>query len=195
MLDESSTRLWKTMTRNLGEVERSPFASDRHPAALLEEDLLTQCQLRRQRRSGPGGQHRNKVETAVMITHTPTGIRGEASERRSQEENRARALFRLRINLALAVRMPVDWESFATSPLWKSRCRAGRVSVNPGHSDFPALLAEAIDVLTATDFDVKSSAERLGCSSSQLIKFLQLEPRAMEALNRQRRTQGKSPYR
>jgi hypothetical protein len=166
-----------------------------HPATLAEANLLADCELRRQRRSGPGGQHRNKVETAVVITHQPTGIRGEASERRSQEENRQRALFRLRVNLALQVRADVARERFSVSALWESRCHAGRVSINSEHADFPALLSEALDVLAAKEMDVKQVAVVLGCSTSQLIKFLQQEPRAIALVNEQRRAQGKPVYR
>jgi hypothetical protein len=75
-----------------------------HPAALPIERLLADCRVERLRRSGPGGQHRNKVETAVRLLHVPTGVTGEASERRSQEENRRMAVARLRVNLALECR-------------------------------------------------------------------------------------------
>ncbi|MEX0933711.1 MAG: PCRF domain-containing protein [Candidatus Paceibacterota bacterium] len=44
------------------------------------------------RSSGPGGQNVNKRETAVRITHTPTGISAHASTGRTQAENRERAL-------------------------------------------------------------------------------------------------------
>lgn len=47
------------------------------------------------RGSGPGGQHRNKVSTAIRITHRPTGIVVQAEEERSQTANRRRALGRL----------------------------------------------------------------------------------------------------
>ncbi len=183
------------MTRNSGADNRR-VASDRtHPAAVTEEILLRDCELRRQRRSGPGGQHRNKVETAVVITHVPTGICGEASERRSQEENRCRALFRLRVNLALQVRSPLTRDQLVASELWTSRCRAGRLVINPEHADFPALLAEGLDVLAAAELDARQAAALLGCSSSQLIRFLQHEPRAMGWVNDQRRANGQPIYR
>ena len=69
-----------------------------HPAAISPEVLLRQCVESRTRRSGPGGQHRNKVETAVVLRHEPTGVTAEASERRSQAENRIVALARLRLS-------------------------------------------------------------------------------------------------
>src|SRR5688572_18836128 len=154
-----------------------------HPATLPVDELLASCTVQRTRRSGPGGQHRNKVETAVVITHRPTGIRGQASERRSQAENRQRAVFRLRVNLALQVRSNGSQKPPLISELWRSRCRNGRLSINAEHADFPALLAEALDVLTATEWDAKSASQVLGCSTSQLIKFMQLEPRAIELIN------------
>jgi hypothetical protein len=164
-----------------------------HPAALDPEALLAACETRFTRRSGPGGQNRNKVETAVILTHRPTGVTAEASERRTQGENLKAALFRLRLNLALQVRRTVE-ASEPPSGLWRARCRDGRVAVNPSHDDFPALLAEALDRLHARGDDPKPAAADLGCTPSQLVKLLKDEPRAWLALNDRRRRLGLRPF-
>ena len=158
-----------------------------HPAAINPEALLALCETTRTRRSGPGGQNRNKVETAIVLKHRPTGIVAEANERRTQGENLRVALFRLRLNLALEWRREFDG---TPSDLWRSRCRGGRIVVSPEHDDFPALLAEALDAVAANDFDVKRAAESLECSSSQLIKFLKDEPRALKMVNDKRHALG-----
>ena len=69
------------------------------PGADLEA-LEKECRVEFTRGSGPGGQHRNKVETVVRLTHLPTGIVVTGSERRSQGRNRQAALERLAKKLA-----------------------------------------------------------------------------------------------
>ena len=186
--------------------------SPAHPASVEIEKLLADCQVSKTRRGGPGGQHRNKVESAVVITHLPTGVMGEAGERRSQHENRDVAIQRLRVNLALAVRTPgleIDSApqpdeggqqrvsiqySQLVSPLWKQRLESqGRLQVSSRHSDFPALLAEALDTLQHTNWSLKTAAAALLTTSSQLLKLLKLDYRGIELVNRQRANSGLKP--
>ena len=64
-----------------------------------DDQLLAECQVETFRAGGPGGQHQNKTESGVRLTHRPTGIVVTARESRSQHRNRARALDRLRAAL------------------------------------------------------------------------------------------------
>src|SRR5262245_26967320 len=59
------------------------------------ESLERDCDLEFFVAGGPGGQHRNKVETGVRLTHRPTGIVVTATERRSQSANRDAAYDRM----------------------------------------------------------------------------------------------------
>jgi protein subunit release factor B len=74
-----------------------PFRYEDIPADV--KALARDCELSFYRASGPGGQHRNKTETAVRVTHLPTGIVAAATEERSQSRNREVALERLREKL------------------------------------------------------------------------------------------------
>jgi hypothetical protein len=165
-----------------------PEARD-HPAAHDDARLLADSERKFLRRSGPGGQNRNKVETAVVLHHRPSGLIAEANERRSQAENQREALRRLRAALALEVRTAVD-PLEPPSPLWRARCQGGRIRINPDHDDVPPLLAEALDVLESLDLDPKAAAGVLGCSSSQLVKLLKVEPKALAKVNQGRVARG-----
>ena len=90
------------------------YATDR---ASLERDSDVEFLIA----GGPGGQHRNKAETGVRLTHRPTGIVVTAVERRSQHANREAAFERMaeRIQQRQRVQRPRK----ATRPTAASRTR------------------------------------------------------------------------
>jgi hypothetical protein len=161
-----------------------------HPAAMPDDVLLKQCQITFGRTRGPGGQNRNKVETAVTVTHLPTGIDGFASERRKQYENRLKAVKRLRLKLATHLRVAVHPQRHQPSELWRRRRQGPQMSVNPDNKDYPGLLAEALDVIYARKFDVAGAAGVLGITMSQLAKLVRHEKHAFTLVNQGRIDRG-----
>src|SRR6202035_4982586 len=87
---------------------RNPWTS------LTDAQLLAQCEVDTYRASGPGGQKRNKTSSAVRLRHPPSGLLVIAEESRSQHENKARALRRLR--QALFLRLRDDLADSARTP-------------------------------------------------------------------------------
>ncbi|MCA9758258.1 MAG: peptide chain release factor-like protein [Candidatus Eisenbacteria bacterium] len=84
-------------------------------------DLLADCDVVPYKASGPGGQHRNKSETAVRVTHRPTGIVKVGTESRSQSANKLRALARVWEELERRNRKPKP--RTATKPTAASKRR------------------------------------------------------------------------
>lgn len=154
--------------------------------------LLAECELHIHRTGGPGGQHRNKVETAIRLIHRPTGVTVTAGETRSQHENKARALARLREALAIGFRMPppdtIEWPASAC-PI------GGRLRVSDHNPGLAEALALVLDFFAAAGGSPAAAAERLGISSSSLTKLLADHPRAWVEANRIRAEAGAMPLR
>jgi ribosome-associated protein len=76
-----------------------PSRADRPSGTMDIDTIKAQTRVTFFRSGGPGGQHRNKVETAVRLVHGPTGLTVVAADERSQRRNLTVAFDRLRKKL------------------------------------------------------------------------------------------------
>jgi len=97
-----------------------------------DEDLLRECEVETFRSGGPGGQHVNKVETGVRLTHLPSGVVVNCREERSQHRNKANCLKKLRerverLNYRPAPRVPTRRTRAAKERTLEEKARRSRV--------------------------------------------------------------------
>ena len=171
---------------------------------LSDEALVAQCRWDAFRAAGPGGQHRDKTNTAVRITHLPTGLSATAGEARSQRENRIHALKRLRLKLALELRVSIDRATFQPPqwfvearqlpkqlrleqrglPLGAAPPRSPTLVMTPRHQHYFQGIALVMDVIAEMRGDIPKSAAMLGISTSSLFRFIEYEGQMLAAVNR-----------
>ena len=167
------------------------MANDDDFLALPDAALLGQCDLHTYKSSGPGGQHRNKVSSAVRLKHRPTGISAHGDESRRQSENKNVALCRLRMNLALQIRRPVDISSPRVPPLL-AECiftpRGGqtpagihRIQFGRKDSRFWPVAALLLDILDAFQGKLADAAAYLGITGSNLTSVLESDRHLLAA--------------
>lgn len=165
-----------------------------HPAVESIEAILNQTQNRFQRRSGPGGQHRNKTSSGVFLLHEPTGVSVEATERRSQADNRIVAAIRLRYRLAIQVRtqstmmvLPsLDSANDQTDPVeqkFRDSYQGTRLKLNDANADKPAVLALLLNDLHATGGQPSLVAEHWSVSTSSILHLVKSQQEAFGWIN------------
>jgi hypothetical protein len=169
-------------------------------AALLASDdaLIAQCQVDRYRASGPGGQHRNKTESAVRLRHKLTGVSAIGEDSRSQAENKVHAVRRLRQAIALDVREPVVLDGFVPSARLAAFVAAGTAPLGAKTrltGEYWTAIGELLDLFVAGDLEVGTTAQRLGITTGAMSKLLLHDDSVARAVNDLRRARGMRPLR
>jgi hypothetical protein len=166
-----------------------------HYLLATDDALIAQCEVDRYRASGPGGQHRNKTESAVRLRHKLTGVSAIGEDSRSQSENKLHAVRRLRSAIALDVREPAPPQpsprlaalvAGGTAPLGKQTRLTG---------EYWTAIAELLDLLVANGLEIGTTAHQLGISTGALSKLLLHDDLVGRAVNDLRRARNMRPLR
>jgi len=169
-----------------------PHAELRRRLDYSDSQLLAECEVHRYRASGPGGQHRNKVSSAIRLHHKPSGLVAVATESRLQNENKVRALKRLRAAVALVARAPLPERI-----VWPERVHVveGRLRVNDRNPAIHHVIALVLDALATSGGRLADAAKCLGLTTSSLSRFLKEHPKAWREAARIREQANLPPLR
>ena len=171
-----------------------------------ETELLKDCRVDTYKSHGPGGQRKNKVETAVRLVHEPSGISAQGHQTRSQGRNKTLALRNLRMHIACACRQPQDLnqlavpdeiaECFQRSPRHASPRHAElRLALPGGNRRFWPVAAFVLDVFDAAEGQLSRASHALGISTANLAAFLRSHRHLLPAAQAIRKAHGHSPLR
>ena len=163
-----------------------------------DDALIAQCEVDRYRASGPGGQHRNKTDSAVRLRHRLTGVTAIGEDSRSQVENKVHAVRRLRQNLALEVREPVTLDGFTPSPRLAAFVAGGTAPLGARTrltGEYWAAIGELLDLLVAGELEIGTTAQRLGITTGAMSKLLLHDDAVARTVNDLRRARGMRPLR
>ena len=155
-----------------------------------DAQLLAECEIHRHRSSGPGGQHRNKVASAIRLCHRPSGLVAVGTESRLQNENKLRALRRLRLAIALVAR-----DTLPARVVWPETVNVvqGRLRVSESNPGLPHALALVLDAFVDCGGQVAAAAKCLGLSSSSLARFVKEHPKVWREVAHIRADAGLPP--
>ena len=171
---------------------------------LLADDsnLMNQCEVHIYKASGPGGQHRNKVSSAIRLHHKATGITATANDSRSQHDNKKRALTRMRMNLAVRLRKPIDLESFEIPEILKdcifvpkktASQSSHKLQIGRKDARFWTISAILLDMLAGANGKLGDVAKRLEISTGNLTKVFKIDRHLIEAVQNIRKKNNLKP--
>ena len=150
---------------------------------MSDEELVRHCRLEFFKATGNGGQKRNKTSSAVRVSLEDYGISAEDCTERSQHRNRANALQKLRITIALRCRQEMPTEENLV-PL--------ETSITS--SRYPLLAAQLLDIFAASDFDHRRCAEVYHTTPTAWIKKCFRDKQLFQEINRLRQIAGMTPF-
>ena len=159
--------------------------------SLPDEALLRQCQVDRLRGSGPGGQKRNKTESSIRLRHQATGLSALSGESRSQHQNKARALRRLRERIAFDLREPVDLDDYQVKPALGALLAVEPVRRSEKWLRSVAYLAgvgELLDLYHAVACSVPHAARMLGADPKHIEKIARVDVRLARKMGEMKNT-------
>ncbi len=145
--------------------------------------LLKSCRVDVYSASGPGGQKRNRKYSAVRITHHDTKVSAIAEESRSQQENKSRALRRLRKAIALGIRPQETSVPEIRTALSYEVSLQELFAIKQKNPSYPLLCAAVLDAVDAAGGKVAEAARSLCVSTGRLNKLLSRDPDMLTAVN------------
>ena len=170
---------------------------------LSDDALLAQCEQHIYRASGPGGQHRNKVSSAIRLHHKSSGVTATCNESRSQHDNRKNAIRRLRMKIATSVRCDAPAETLIPEVVARflhmpkkppiGATTDNRLEVGRKHADYWHVAAVLLDCLVADSAQLSTTAKRFGITTSNFLRAVKADRHFFEAAQKIRKQFNLSP--